>query len=361
MTGERYDSQEDILGIVDDITRSLSLRMDELTDKVNELKSYANRLEAEETLSELAYSLTMDSIVDTFESIIEFEVLSACIKTVEYNYGRYVDHLLDAIQLNINDLVSIKPSRYSNPEVSVNFKILGDVSLWGEVVTKAYELIVKENAQGSSKFHGSRGVPIKDVSVRSRIWMEKVYKTAREGGSVSKTRKVRSNNAGKSIWVEETVDITDRYSELYERTISKRLSLLPSNKAPYWYIIDKGNASTKIKGHSGTPYPIFPPTNMTENIAKSIERNYIKLYNDYLGEVRELISNNFNEERIVDIINKKVTNLEQTDTELDKVIDYGIEVIKLADSSIEFYRRNSGKVGYNVRGAGGRFISKKLG
>ena len=77
-----------------------------------------------------------------------------------------------------------------------------------------------------------------------------------------------------------------RLRRLYNDTIEARLSQLMENaKAPYWFLIDVGNAGTM--GGSGFPFPAIAPTGFTRIAEEKIESLFNETYSGKLAQLTE--------------------------------------------------------------------------
>jgi hypothetical protein len=241
-----------------------------------------------EAVYQRAFMDTVETIKDKAITFLVNEAIKAVVATQEYNYDLYVDHLLGALEANKDTLIAIIPRPdLGAVEVKVSLESLGKAEEWGAAI-KGYR---EQKKLGS--------ISSRDKERASKMWAEKYYGSAREGVKVirgkprSTTLIGARTRRGKSNLLYQK-DVTQRYKGKYRETIQGRLSFLPSNKAPFWTLIEHGN----VEPHKdtdlgidadGIPYPTFGPTNFRRNTEEAVATAFSQLYNEYLQAAVEIV------------------------------------------------------------------------
>ena len=252
--------------------------VEEIEGLIEELESSAEAGEFEGTRRELEDAIFARAFLDCVEVIEDkalnfliIEAVRATVATQEFNYDLYVQHLLGAMEANKESLIGIIPRKQKRQvEVKINANFLGKPEEWGKAI-KAYR--EQRNLGKVSK---------QNKKVGSKIWKEKVYGVGREGGQVKRYYKRKEAN----------IDVTDKYKNLYRETVEGRLAILSGNKAPFWYLIEHGNAQAgdKLKlDTDGVPYPSFGPTNFVRNSEKAIASAFAQIWTQYEEAARDVI------------------------------------------------------------------------
>ena len=256
-------SQNDILAREKRIANQLSERTFIFERYLTETKEAIDLAQRENFLYKEAFTRAAEDIDFVAFEILVNEALSACIQTGEFNWPHYLNKLETALLSNKDNLIVLVPEN-NGVTVTINMDLLGTIDEWGEVVKGAREA-------------GGFGL-VKNAADRSRMWAEKIYKTAREGRTLS-----RETKGG-------IKDITDQYSGKYDYTLELRMSFLEPNKAPFWYIIEHGNADLKLPDDSGgKAYPLFGPTNFVRNAQEAIAQAFAELYLEYKAIASSLL------------------------------------------------------------------------
>jgi len=269
-------------------------KMEEIESVVKEINEIDKAIENKEPFEKKAIEITLASLSEIAERLIITEVLRSCVSSKEFNYEPYVAHLLGAINANINDIVEIKINGLNSIDVKVNFNPLGQIEQWASAIQEARDLLNLGKSRGAQKGTAKEkknkkgeiippkpNIPGEPTSgeLSSILWEYKIYKPGREGAGVKRWNRK----------LEDWVDRTEHYKGLYATTIDARLAQLPKNKAPYWNIIEHGNAV--MTGGEGIPYPIVMPSNMVNLVSKYLN-NKAK---DLLSENRTRVENAFAE------------------------------------------------------------------
>jgi hypothetical protein len=287
-------------------------------------------------------------------------------------------HLLEAIRINQDSLIYIKMDEsFIEPIVALDLSVLGGVELWEAVVKE----VRKENAWGKT-----RGFPITDHATEtypnesteyndlaSRMWAEKIYGVDREGKQIKKVIKKKSKKGKIS---EVVTDTTEKYIGKYISTVMERLAFLPRDKAPYWYIIEHGNAGG-VPGFEdiGTAYPTVPPSRISDRIETNIKAIFKSVFANRLERVEEEMVKVFAEEFGIKRKGKSFRELDddirrQIEDSLKRKPDQPVDIkdgsttflgeIKIGESSYLRQRASNGRVFISRRGAvGGRFVKVK--
>ena len=325
-TGIQED-YERILNDIDDRSRNT-------IEKLEEISRTMSRIEAEDALFKTAFN---DAILDVQTSDIDLiinEMMSALYKTKEFNYSLYAERLFTALRSHQREIVSYSPDENTNKvDVTINLSPLGEIEMWGQAIEAVRE----------AHDWGGTG------DLASHMWKEKVYKPGREGSTVT-------NSKGE--------DVTERYTDLYEQTIAERLSLISEQYAPFWYIIEHGNTSLEnFPDHEGTAYPIVAPTNVADEIQKTLERKFRDTIRDYIAEAERLYSSLLHDDFGVTGYSDTFKDfLDDTKKDVGEIFDKErlietpkfktIETVERNGKIYEVHKTRSGRLGfrYSLRG-----------
>ena len=178
------------------------------------------------------------------------EFIRATVDTEEYNHSLFINHTNNALEVweENQRLILIEAERPGRIEVKIKMTSLGTAADWLRAAEQTYPK--------------SRG--IQDIDVRSHIWMEKIYRPDREGGTVE----------------HDGEDVTEKYQGLWTKTIESRLAKISSEQIPWWEFINYGNTNF---GGEGDPYPTIAPTYFVDMAIRSIEIAFYKFYDDILA------------------------------------------------------------------------------
>ncbi len=260
--------------------RNINIVIEDIEKYIEELKSSTEAGEFKGTRKELEDAIFAKAFLDCVEVIedkaLNFlitEAVKATVATQEFNYDLYVQHLLGAMEANKKSLIGIIPRKQKRQvEVKINAHFLGKPEEWG----KAIEAYREQRKLGK--------VSKQNKDVGSKIWKEKIYGVGREGGQVKRFYKKKDSN----------VDVTDKYKNLYRETVEGRLANLDDDKAPFWYLIEHGNAiaGKKLKlDTDGVPYPSFGKTKFVSNSEKAIASAFAQIWTQYEEAARDVIEN----------------------------------------------------------------------
>lgn len=345
---ESYDT---IRGNYNELLNSIDERADEIASIIDEIEDEEELLNREKTIDKEAFLQAVEFISDNTQKYINAGVLDAMYQTFEFNYQPYIDHMLGAIALNYENMVKIKPLTlidYRDIDIDVDFTPLGNIEIYAEAV----EATRKELPEKVTE----------DPKAASRMWREKIFKTAREGGKVYRHKKDRKT--GK----ETKVDVTYKYIGRYYDTIVSRLSKLPQNKAPFWYLIEYGNINIEGFNKKGTPYPSLRELKMIGKIEATIRADFNTAYRKFSVEIENIISDKLwgefgfkGSSPGLKSIDKEATNeIRKVFTEkkeLEMTAGKILNIIKRVDADLEIYRTTANNLAVRARGARGRFVT----
>jgi len=279
-----------------DILREQQAIFDNISDEARFYKEEVNRIDRElsaedfrKAAFQLAFTRAYQYTRDRAAQLLLLKIKEAAIATEEYNYAPYLSHLENAVRSNINSgipLITILPDENARTaHVYIDLTPLGGVELWAAAVKKARD-----------DLPGKRW---EDGDMRSRQWMRLIYGTAREGRKAWRVR--RDKETGE----EDFKDITADWSWRYDAIVKARLSYLAPTEAPFWYLIEYGNASVEgaeggsvqfhSEGHSaGWPYPEFGPQWFIQEteilVANLIREAYSRFIAEAVEKLNEVLS-----------------------------------------------------------------------
>lgn len=235
---------------------------DEITKQIKEeaKHAYISSASINWALSDAIHLYTMNFLSENYDKIILKTVIESANKTKEYSYEPYLVHLIGAININMEKLITMeKPSdSWSPPGWKIDFSPLGTVDEWAAIVDAIRKLIqLKRPYNPSFKDIGR-------VDLASKKWKE-YYQADREGGD-------------------------KKYSGKYANTVALRLALTPKDKAPFWYLIEHGNASNSGMPGDGIPYPKFAATDMQKEIRTQLSREFHNVYRRYKDLIQIVIN-----------------------------------------------------------------------
>jgi len=306
---------------VEDVISKLESYIQELEASAEAGELTGTRAELEDAIFRRAFLETVDIIQDKALDFITTEAVKAAVNTGEFNYDLYINHLLGAMENNKEGLFGIVPYvGQKSIKVKVNFELLGKPEEWGNAI------------QAYRKQRGLGKLSEQNKEVGSKVWKEKIYGVGREGGQVKKYFKK----------AETSLDITGRYKEKYNETVAGRLSYIPPNKAPFWYIIEHGNANVgdklKLKDTSGVAYPSFGATNFVRNSELAIISAFKEAWTQYEQAARDVIDN-LEDERVRELRERAQERVAAGETFGGKKL---IEKIKADEVTLEAYNKEWG-------------------
>lgn len=243
----------------------ISNRASVLTKTLNKIDDISDLERARHLTNEIAFNEAVAFMqqVGIRETIL-YAFIEAAYQTKEYNFDLYIDRLTSAILANWQDMVTLSTDYdYLTTTFYIDATVLGGIQEWQDAVEYA-----------RSKLRIGKN---EDIDMASHMWMEKIYRPGREGGTV-KRKRVRKNKEGKKEEYEE--DITERYIHKYRETIEARLSFVPTTQAPFWELIEYGNTNVDM-GRGGIPYPSFGPTHVVRDLEKTLDQLFDSAFTEY--------------------------------------------------------------------------------
>lgn len=342
--------------------QSLKEKVIDLEEIIAELEEVTDEAESKKVVERHAYIETINALLSSMSATITAGVAEACYEAEEFNYRPYINHLLSAVDANKDIILTIVPLKnYSDFTVNLDLSPLGTVDEWFGIVQQA------RDDKGWGK---TRGIPFtnphglddaverEDLAVR--MWREKIYKPGREGGKVIKyyTEKKKKKD-GTISKTQKTKDVTAKYKGKYQETVDYRLSLLPKDRAPFWELIEYGNADSGEEG----AYPTSNPAHMISKIETSIKRILKATYKDYLEKAEEALTTMFHEEYNIKRIGKSYKDLPENvkkaiEEEL-KQPDQVVRITKGGEKILKLFRDDEFIFYPRITKGGKVYLSKK--
>jgi hypothetical protein len=258
-----YFSEEEFLAKLAEYSISLSKSIINIRENYKTIEGLKRV-----SISKLAFAASLEKINQIAIDVLIRRAVEAAIETEEYNYDLYINHLITALNLNRNELITITPIKDAfKASIKINLNPLGGIEEWGAAVNNVRE----DKNLGKTK------------GAASKIWKEKIYRVDREGGKVYKYFKGRGKDSKT-----ELKDITERYVGKYKETIEARLSRLDPKKAPFWHLINEGNVSIGLG--KGEPYPSFSGTYFVHHTELELQRRFDQIYAQYYN-ILEVVYN----------------------------------------------------------------------
>lgn len=306
---------------------NINIVIEDIQNYIEELKTSAKAEEFEGTPGEIEDAIFRRAFLDCVEVIedkalnfLVTEAVKAVVSTQEFNYDLYIEHLLSAMESNKETLIGIIPYvRKKAIEVKVGLNSLGKPEEWGKAI-QAYR---EQRSLGK--------ITKLDTDIGSKIWKEKIYGVGREGGQVKRYYKESGSNK----------DVTDKYKSLYRLTVKGRLSHVPSDKAPFWYLIEHGNAERgkKLKlDTDGAPYPIFGATNFIRNTEEAVSSAFLQIWTQYEEEARRIYKE-LEDKRVTELREKATKKLEEDEKVAERKLFYKM---KIDEGELEAYNNSKG-------------------
>jgi hypothetical protein len=159
------------------LIEDIQSRSSELLEVLDDFSNVYDEIEKENAVFTRAFNFTYELVEDRALDFLLIEAKKAIIATEEFNYPLFINKLLQAIILSYNTkagLISIVVDADAQRvlDIVIDMSLLGSIETYAEAV----EFARKELNVGK----------IPDPEVRSRVWREKIYGTAREGVRVLK-------------------------------------------------------------------------------------------------------------------------------------------------------------------------------
>jgi hypothetical protein len=323
---------------------SMEARSKELVKDLTFLDDTIDQFNANKLAEKVAYMIAIDEISTNAFEIVKAYTLKACIDSEEYNYPLYINHLMSALQLNEGNIIKLLPVKTpylsGNKIIEVDFSSLGGVEEWADATERTRQSL----DVGKSK-----------IGAASRMWAEKIYKAGREGGKVSRRVYDKKGQYKK-------VDITEKYAGRYEATVMMRLAYTEDNKAPFWYLIEYGNASSAMS-RGGKAYPIVPAQNFVKTIERVLQAEFSTLFESFRAESQRLVNEFFKVNKIEVQVTKELESLsagvKSGEVNYREVGRKAQKSIKTVNGIYETYVTSSGGK-LRRHGAGGRWAKLAL-
>lgn len=241
--------------IIDEYQGTIS----ELIEAAKFLSTTEDEFSAKNTLLNLAFIYAKANIEAVAKSIVKTYADDACIYSLEFLYPLYRDRLFNAIDANWEKSDQEKlfnlswDSEKSAVVVSLDFSMLGTIEEWGQAIITTRE----ERAQkiGDKRRKGKQK-RTKSKRWRTHFWEEKYFGAAT--GTYSDKR-------------------PEYYQQRYRETVLRRLDLIPEDHAPWWYILEYGNAGIAAIPN---PEPKIKGTHFIDKAGKAIQALARKLFAD---------------------------------------------------------------------------------
>jgi hypothetical protein len=193
--------------------------------------------ELEKIIFDEAFSKAYDITLPMAREAVIMTVSKVASNSKEYFWATLMAQLVSATISHIDEIIAIIPNEDTRTvEVAVDFSPLGTIEEYVQAVRAA------RTAMGTSQ------MPDKIIS-RSLLW-NRIYRA-----SVLGVKFYTYSKKGKK-------DITDKYL-IYEYILNTRLNFISPDSAPFWELIEYGNATGTMEDDEGYPYPKIEPSSMT--------------------------------------------------------------------------------------------------
>jgi hypothetical protein len=348
-----YEGKVDLLGsarLKDNPLEDISNKAKVLSDRLKSILYFSDDIENKNLIFDEARAATVEYMSRNAFDILMSEALQAMAITEEYNYPLYIEKFIMALNYHSYDLIGFIPESEDRTRIIVDLSPLGDIDDWATAVIMA-----------RNKLKVGRG---EDIEERSYYWFSKIYGPAREGMQVVSYSKKEGEK-----------DITENFSGKYEATLQARFENVVEEDAPFWYLIENGNAPGTMMDEGGFPYPLVSPTHFISKsevaIAKIFELVLYRFINkvlvDYAYALLEILNKNssrgVNIETITDLFNtmSKIAQDLLVRGEPLEPIDLSKIRATMAKGTIrsETFTRKGKRV-KALRGAGGLFVKSPI-
>lgn len=215
-----------------DLERRLSESADKSIQDLNKLDSYLSQIKSGKLIYKEAITRVVKRDREAFYKLLYEEAIAAAVRSGEYNYSAYLERLAKSIE---SADISVKFSGKAL-NIKIDLSPLGSIQDWGNVIKQ-----VRRNPRNLANRQKKRG----GENLAYYYWRTRIYKTRK-----------------------------------YDDTIGQQLSLVKG--APFWYLIEYGNANPP--GFQVVA-PAYPKVKRSSFIAKTERR--IRLY--IQNEVEKLI------------------------------------------------------------------------
>lgn len=247
-----------------------------LRDTIKELKSES------QNVWKAAFMDVYRGNIQAARNILEQETVRAITATQEYRYPAFRDALLTAVR-NDNILIFRPSSDFGKIVAIIRMdEVAGTLDEYAEAVEYAREVLKVGKGETNES---------------DRIYWQSIYNAARTGGGSIATKGLSSR-------------LENRLRELYHRTIAVRLSFIRQGTAPFWALVDQGNAGT-MGGNASYAYPSVSPTNFVDKATRRIESLFNRTYSGKLRELnRRFVEESVDFRNLQSAVSRAVTGLD---------------------------------------------------
>jgi len=332
----------------DDALVMVSAIATELSKRLESVLYFTDIIENQNLIFNEARMEAITYMESQASNVVLAEALKAFFITTEYNYPLYIEHFTNAFRVKQDQIVTFTPESENYTKVQVDFSPLGEILEWENAVIFA---------RAELKVGGGEEPDMEEASF---YWYAMVYGPGREGLPVF----TYSKKGGAK-------DVTEYYSGKYEKTISTRLKFLDTESAPFWYLIENGNAPGTMQDRGGMPYPQIAPTHFISKaeiaVAKIFELVLYRFINKVLNDYAYALLKAFDSKasigftitdinEVFDTIHKLTIDMMTRGEPIDPIDTSRVREIvsKKVLAVSEFTRKGHREKA--LRGAGGRFV-----
>lgn len=262
---------------------------------LNELKKkILNSLKSGKYLKEAPlYERLITQVTKEAPDIVFSEIEKAVRLNREFNHEFFLSKLK----------IATKDPRLYKISFDLNTAKL-NVDLDFNTVAGSTEDYVRGIKEFRSKLQGQRKLR-SSGPMALHFWREKYYGTAREGRSVTRTKK----SSNKEI---KKIDITAKLKQAYWYTMTSRV-FLSGKLAPFWQILDKGFSVIGVSSDN-QPYPINNPTWFVFTSIRKIKARFWYLISQ---EMKKTGLNIEDPQGILDEIDQTIVEINKLRSEID--------------------------------------------
>ncbi len=222
-----------------------------------------------------AFVETEEKFLDLAHSILWEEANAALSSLPEYNINEFREPLKTAVLVRGSIVLEMKTAGNLFVSIDLN-KTAGNI----EDYAAAVRIVRARKSKGTL----SKGAA-------SWFWKNFIYGQAREGKTF-----LRRNSTGAEISKQA------KGIQMYAETISERLQAM-GTLAPFWSLIDQGNATVSSMNEGGSPYPSNNPTHFVTKAEVRIRSMFSEAYNVRVrGITHELENINYGGKEVLEDI-----------------------------------------------------------
>lgn len=310
-----FESLEKNILDTKELIEYITSEADRLFEEVNKTVDY---IYSDEFL-DVVFIDTLNEIGKKPIQILRKNAYSAMETSEEFSYDPYENGLQSALRSGESIRIS-RVGKSSNVFIDMD-RVCGNIEEYAAAVKQAREDL------GIGKLTKIR------PESGSIFWARNIWGVFK-GESVTKT-----NKKG------ETIDITENYLGKYELTIATRMEYFNS-PAPWWSLLDQGNAGGFPEDSGGFPTPNLAPTNFVNKSKLEIEELFNNIFQNKIIETRRV------SQEYLDKLNKEIEfwnkKLEKLANKVEEPNDQ--ELIDYARSEIEARIENWETVNYEKMG-----------